>query len=348
VDALRVWVRLINDRGGLNGHQVRLFVYDDGGDPARQKAQVQEAVDQKKVIAFVQATIGVSGPISMDYITAKRVPVIGVDGGARWFYDYPMIFPQATSGTFLTQASVWGIAQQTVPAGKTKFGTVVCAEVEDCDTFGRVARATAPQAGLRVVYQAKSSVAQPDFTAECISARNADAQVLYVVMDTNSLGRLSSACARQGYRPTFASVSVIVADRLKSDPNLDGLTAVSPVFPWFQKGTPATDEFQEAIKTYGSSVAVGAAATVGWVSAKLFEKAGAAMPEPPTSDAVLRGLWGLRDEALGGLTQPLTFHENQNAPKRLMCWFNFTAKSGSWVSTDGFKLQCRPSDESLK
>lgn len=37
------------------------------------------------------------------------------------------------------------------------------------------------------------------------------------------------------------------------------------------------------------------------------KKAASTMPEPPTSEAVLNGLWSLHDEPLGGLTRPSTF-----------------------------------------
>src|SRR5205823_5428209 len=48
----QIWVKVINARGGLNGHPVRHIVYDDGGDPARNKALVREAVEREHAIAF--------------------------------------------------------------------------------------------------------------------------------------------------------------------------------------------------------------------------------------------------------------------------------------------------------
>src|SRR5439155_15279522 len=45
----QVWMKDINARGGLNGHPVKIFVYDDGGDPARHRAQVQEAIKQRHI-----------------------------------------------------------------------------------------------------------------------------------------------------------------------------------------------------------------------------------------------------------------------------------------------------------
>jgi branched-chain amino acid transport system substrate-binding protein len=72
----------------------------------------------------------------------------------------------------------------------------------------------------------------------------------------------------------------------------------------------------------------------------LFERATARLPEPPTRQAVLEGLWSLRDDTLGGLTQPLTFTRGRPAQPRA-CWFNMTIRDRRWISPDQFALHCR-------
>jgi len=72
-------------------------------------------------------------------------------------------------------------------------------------------------AGFDLVYQATSSIAQPDFTAECLSARNAGAQVLLPALDTNSVVRMVSSCARQGYAPSYALYTAEIKESFKDD-----------------------------------------------------------------------------------------------------------------------------------
>jgi branched-chain amino acid transport system substrate-binding protein len=330
----------MNDKGGLNGHEVRYFVYDDGGDPARHRSQVREAIERRHVIAFVQSNETLTGKSMVDYITAKRVPMVGGDTGDNWWYESPMYFPQASSGDALYEATIYSIAEQTVPAGKTKLGTIFCAEIQACDDIDRFAAEHAPKAGFEHVYRAKASVAQPDFTAECLAARQAGVEVLLMGLDANSIGRVGTACARQAYRPVYATLASVPVPRMQDDPNLDGLTAGSPVFPFFQSGTPATDEWQRVMRTYGIKVSLGASAAFGWVSAKLFEKATANLSEPPTSEAVLQGLWAIRNDSLGDITQPLTFIKDQPADP-VVCWFNIAINDNLWVSPNAFKMHCR-------
>ena len=71
---LQIWQRFVNARGGINGHSVRIAFVDDGADPARHRAAVQEQVEKEKVIAFIQNFEALTGQGSVAYITSKRVP----------------------------------------------------------------------------------------------------------------------------------------------------------------------------------------------------------------------------------------------------------------------------------
>jgi branched-chain amino acid transport system substrate-binding protein len=335
----QVWAKHINESGGLSGHTVRLIAYDDGGDPARHRAQVKEAVERHRVVAFVANPEVVTGRSSVEYITANRVPVIGGDSAGNWFYESPMYFPQSTTGFAMLFAVLASAAQQSVPAGKTKLWTVACVEAEECDNADRIWSESAKPLGFEVVLRSRVSVAQPDFTAECLAARRASAQVVILGTDSNSVRRVAASCARQGYHPRYATPSTNTVHTFKDDPNLDGMVGSSMVFPWFQSDTPASNEYQLAVKSYGR-VDPGVGPAMGWVAAKLLEKAGANMPEPPTREAILQGLWSIKHDDLGGLTHPLTFIEGQASTPQA-CWFNIAVQAQSWMSPDGFKVNCQ-------
>lgn len=340
LQGVQVWVKYINSRGGMNGHAVKLITYDDGGDPARHRAQVQDAVERNHAIAFVANGEALTGQGSIDYITAKRIPAIGTQGGISWAYDSPMYFPHRSDGPAMYQSIVAGTADQAVPRGKKRLGTLVCTEVQGCKDAAASFKKYAPRYGLTYAYDGQSSVAQPDFTAECLAARNASVEVLMVLMDTNSIARLAASCTRQGFRPTYATVDALIRDEFKKDQTFDGMIAPLSLFPWFQANTPATREFKEAMRTLGGGdLVVGQGAVTGWVAGKLFERVAAGMPEPPTSEWLLKNLWSLKDEDLGGMTLPLTFVRDQK-PTPKVCWFNITLADGAWTSPDNFQRKC--------
>jgi branched-chain amino acid transport system substrate-binding protein len=330
VQAVQAWAADVNSRGGVNGHPVKFTVYDDGGDPSRHRAAVQDAVERRKVIAFLANIEAVAGASSREYISTKRIPVIGSESAAPYMHEDPMFFPQEPSGDHLLDAGLYSLAAIMVPAGKTKLGTVVCVEVTACGRAGSRWKDGAPKAGMTAVYSSQTSLAQPDFTAECLSARNAGAEVLIILLDPASTSRFALACSRQGYRPQYSAVST-VADRMKADSNLDGLLTSSGVFPYIQNDTPATAEYHRVLSTRAPSSELGVPSAKGWTAAKLFEKAAANLPEPPTSEGLLQGLWQINNETLGGLTSfPLTFVKDRPAAGRT-CWFTLQIRGGTWV-----------------
>jgi branched-chain amino acid transport system substrate-binding protein len=222
------------------------------------------------------------------------------------------------------------------------MGSIACTEAQACHDAERVFTERAAKFGFDYVSKSKASLAQPDFTAECLSARNAGVETLIIVMDTNSIGRISASCARQGFKPNYSVAHSTATDAHKSDPNLDGMVTASVVFPYFQADTPAAQEFQDAKRRFGGDLPMGIALATGWVSGKLLERAARELPEPPTSAAILKGLYSLKGDTLDGLAMPLTFTEGK-PPAPQACWFNMRIRDKAWVSPDGFKLNCLPS-----
>ena len=336
---LQVWVKDANIRGGVNGHEVKLNVYDTAGDPARHRALVQQAVEKDGVKAFLANTETFTGSCCTDYINTKRVPVVGSDTASSWFYTNAMYFPQASSGDDMAYGAIASVAQQIIPQGKNKVAGMTCVEAGICKDAQRVWSGAARKLGLEVVYQAQVSISQPDFTAECLAARNAGAEIVLMGFDSNTVQRMVSSCVRQSYHPTWATTSIAITSAYKDNPSIDGLVAGSQAFPWFQTGTPATDQYQAAMKRFGARIAPSAGPAVGWLAGKVFERAAANLPEPPTSAALLEGLWSIQNDDMDGLTLPLTYQRDKPSPQRA-CWFNILLKDGAWRSPDDFKLNC--------
>ena len=343
LEGTQVWVKAINARGGLAGHPVELVVYDDGGDPARHRGAVQEAVERRKVIAFLSLSVGASGSAgSSDYITSKRVPVIGGDGSGAdgAYYVSPMFFPQVSSDETLYLHWVASAVRQGSRTGKKKVASIYCAEATPCTRVGKAFSAYTAAFGGELVYTSQASLVQPDYTAECLNASRAGAEIVNLALDTNSFGRFASSCRRQGYRPIFSTGGPVLQDRLAEDPNFDGLIGASTSFPWFQSGTPASDEFQRAMAQFGKGLVPGTATAQGWTSGKLLERVVAKAGDPTTSNALLEGLWSIKDDTLGGLTYPLTYVRDQPAA-RTSCGFDLVIKGGKWASPDGYQLHCQ-------
>lgn len=335
--AVRAWATAVNASGGLRCHPIDYIVKDDGGDPSRHQALMRELVESDGAIAVVHSNAGLTGQSSVGYLTDRGIPVIGSEGGSEWFYSSPMYFPQASTGdqTLITAFPV--AAERAAELGDQRLATVSCIEAPACVRLKDMAPAQAARFGLELVYRGEVTIVQPDYSSVCQAARNAGAAIMIMSVDSNSASRVARSCASVNYHPQYVMISS-TAGRA-DDPLLDGMAITQQTLPWMVTGTPAIDEYHDVFRRYAPGLQPGAATVVGWVSAKLFERAARLAPDPTTSAGILEGLWSLSEDDLGGLTYPLTFSRQQNAPV-VACYWNVRVSGGEYVSPDGGVRAC--------
>ena len=330
VVAVQAWAKAINAAGGINGHPVEVITRDDGADASRFKAILRELVEEKKVVAFVGALSGFTMTKgAVDYLEQKRVPMVGGDRVHSLWNESEMLFPQASAGT----AAALIHAHLTVSKGGrgVPVGVIACAEAQQCRDSLQVMPPYIDKIGGRTVYTASVSVFAPDYTPQCVQARDAGATHLLLGLDVNSVERFAKACHDQGYRPVFETPQTAAA--MATNSRLQGLLFASATFPFASAATPAMQEFQRAMQTFAPRLPLSGHASSGWVAAKLFEKAAARVPAggAPTSASILEGLWSVREDTLGGLTAPLTFVREQSAPP-VQCYFSMSVERRTWVA----------------
>jgi branched-chain amino acid transport system substrate-binding protein len=337
VEGLRVWVQWVNSKGGVNGHPVKLIVADDQSDPARHRSLVQQMVEEQGAIAFVQNAEALSGAGSVSYHQDKRIPVIGSEGSNQYWNENSMYFPQMSHGSNFVLATFAANAQWGVEHGVTKLGQIVCTEAASCSASLGMSQKHAKNFGVEIVYSAQASFAKPDYTAECLNAKNAGAQGFIVGFDGNGISRLAAACARQGYNPVYFVPSASSAVQHLTDNNMKQLVVNSPVAPF---GSPATQEMAEAFSRYLPDTTVLVSHVEGWTAGKMLERAARNFTaDPVTTEVLLQGLWTVKNEDLGGLSGPQTF--NRDAPVTpSTCWFLMEGKDGKFVPYNGGKRTC--------
>ena len=339
VDALQAWVKWTNDRGGVKGRPVNLIAADDAGDTARHRQLVQEFIERRGVMAFVNNTSALTGQGSIEYLTGKGIPLIGSDTASDFFNTIPTYFPQAPTGSRMILGMLAATANLMLPEGKKKLGIIACTEAQACRDADRIWSEEAAAYGFELVYRGKGSIAQPDFTAECLAARSAGVQVMILAIPGSGMRRIASSCGRQGIKFPYSLAAPDVKADMPDDPNFNGSFVGFNGFPWTERSTPATAEFQDVIAKY-LRVAPSAPTSLGWISAKLFEKVASTVTGPPSTQALLEGLWTIRNETLGGLTAPLTYTRGKPA-QMPVCWFELMIKDSRWAALNPDAARCR-------
>lgn len=337
-DAWVAWQRSVNASGGIDGHPVELLIGDDGGDAATSLSIARDFVENQGAIALTY--IGTATTLG-DYAASHQVPIVGtITSGDVWTQN-PYLFMPFGGGHTVS----FGAARLARLSGATTIATMYCAETSDCaDGSARLAEYAEPE-GLEVVAQIQYSVTQPDFTAECLRLRNSGAQAVLPMGDNSSLVRMVQSCARQGITPTWIIPSA--DDSMAAIPEFEGSIGLTPAFPWFlRSGGPAVDEYIAALQTYAPNrLTQGVSYQAwGWQSAKLFEAAARGhVSAEPTSQDILRGLWSLRGETLGGLAPGAaarSYAEGQPSTDSF-CVYPTRIQGGVWVAPGGLTPECR-------
>ncbi|MDT7549763.1 MAG: branched-chain amino acid transport system substrate-binding protein [Actinomycetota bacterium] len=336
-DAYRAWVQATNAKGGIDGHPIKLLYADDNNSSSQDLSNVKQFVEQGKAIALVNfyGAAGGNAPVAQ-YAQKAGIPIVGGDGYSPEWTKYPSMFSTATSD----EAQDYGWAAELKAAGNKKVGAIYCVEGQVCADKEAVWKKFAQQLGLNVAYESQKSLASPDFSSDCLSARNAGVEGMVPILDGASATRVARDCTRQNYKPTF-----IVSQPFDNPPaTLEGAIAPIGSFPWFlTSGSPALTEYGQALAKYAASGAHGSYSATGWANAKLLEKAltGRVSATPKPAD-VQAGLWAMKGETLGGLTAPLTFTKGKNASP-IKCSFRAVVKGGKWTAPVGMKLvDCQP------
>lgn len=338
--AMQVWAQWVNAHGGLAGHPVQLYSYDDNGSPSQAQADVQQLVQSKHAVALVGAFLPLTISAVEGYVDSNKVPVVGGDVVTPDWNQYPYLFPEGASASSLT----FGTAQAMKARGQRKVAVWYCQESTACAYADSQFVAAAAKFGLTIVDQEKISLAQPDFTEQCLSANQKGAQAIFVGADGATVGRVARDCVQQGYHPGYYTSALAVTNDQASDPNLNGLTVTSAVFPWMEDSTPAEQQYQGAIRQYDPSLTPSGAAAEAWTSGMTLVAAVDALGAlathgPLTSALIAEGLWKLNHATMGGLSPGVTFLAGHPAPQQT-CTGLAEIQNGRWTAPQGNTYTC--------
>src|SRR5207248_1306764 len=320
---------------GLNGHPVKVVVGDAAGDPSRALSIVRDMVESKGVIAFMANFWVLSANGARAYLEEKKIPVVGGDVASAVWFKSPMFFPMGASFDTLSVGSLKTMAD----LGHKKVAIAYCAEVEACHVYHDAAAARAASVGATIVYSAQVSLAQPDYTAECLQAQRSGAEALMLGVESTALTRFARSCKQQGFTPPLVTASLSMIASTAKDPNLDRIVAPVATFPFAADDLPAVKEYKAAIARYAPGLEEGGTTSAAWVAGALLREASKALPDQPTSADFLKGLWQIKNDNLGGLAAPLTFREGQPAPD-ITCYFMQSISGGKFSAPIGSKLTC--------
>jgi branched-chain amino acid transport system substrate-binding protein len=336
---MQIWQKWVNAHGGVNGHPVQVKVLDDGANAATSLADAKRLVEQDHVVAIVgeQTAQDITWA---KYVQSKGVPVIGGEPYDPAMTGNPDFFP---SGGTLPAAN-YGLAEAAAQQGKKKMALMVCAEAPICSFYVTAFQKLLPGFfGTSVVYNSKIAATAPNYTAQCLAAKQAGADALFVESFGPAIARVHSDCAQQSYQPAQYGIAATV-DTTSTKPS----TVMQYNLSIGDNQTPAGSSLQQAIDQYGAPGFRNQQAYTDnimqtWAGTQVFmaaaQKAGLSPSSTPAD--LKKGLYELKDFTAGGASAPITYTPGK--PTVISCWFTETRVKTS-ITAFSRQPQCVPAD----
>jgi branched-chain amino acid transport system substrate-binding protein len=336
-DSVKLWAAYVNGHGGINGHRVKVIDKNDNNDPATSTADVHALISQDHVIALLDGSGQDAAWAS--FASQSKVPVISLSeaGDGFQYFTQPDFFANGT--TVLT--ILWGQLKAAAEAGAKTYGLIYCSEVPACAQAAPVTKSLAKTIPINVVYVAKASNSQPDYTAVCLGAKQAGAKAVFAAGVAPQ--RVADDCARQGYKPIWITSQGTVNPAAIKDPNLSSSTGDLQDFPWMLSATPAQKLFHRIEDHELARANTQANVDFAYVGAVLFQTAATAGVKAgnkaPSAQDILNGLYTIHGSTLGGLAPPLSFKVGKANP--VSCVFLYGVVKGKYAATHGDKYFCQ-------
>jgi branched-chain amino acid transport system substrate-binding protein len=337
---LDAWVSMVNASGGLRGHMVKLIHKDVGDTTGAGLRAIKELIDQDHVVAVI-SDLDNSDQTWLPYAQQKGVPIIPTQASAGSISN-PIAFPTLDSPI----AFGYGQANLAKTTG-TKLGAVYCAEAAGCEQNNALIKQFADKIGLQQPVALKVSSSLPDYTSVCQQFKDAKVDLYEVVMGSAVGVKIADTCYSQGLTAPQLLRGPAAVPQWKTDKAFAGGVVADAVAPFFDSSTPGVKIYRDALQKYAPSI-VGtnldnSSDLYAWSGAQLFAAAVANSTDQITAANVIKGLYALKDETLGGILGPLNFAEGKVTFNN--CYFAWKiAAGGKFVGMNDNKPVCAPTD----
>lgn len=311
--AMNAYFSYVNEEeGGVHGRQLRLLIKDDGYDPSRTPAVVEELVDGERVFAILGGNGTANCLAVKDYLAMKLIPWVNPGSGARIWTSPVNAYVFSTFPSYVTAGRALA-KYVTEELEAEKYGIFY----QD-DSFGREG-GEGVRLGLRnseqeILVEETYTVGQEDLSETAQRFKDAEIDLIFVWTIVEGAAALVKAIDEiEDYDPQIVG-SQILSDPVMFDlagPSWEGAIVASSV-PEPDSDEPGVERARDIIEKYGQGIQFGTYAMWGLSRAEvLVEGLRRAGPDLTRLGLIqaLESIQGWEDNFLG---TPISFSEENH------------------------------------
>lgn len=173
------YMKMINDRGGVNGRKINLIQYDDAYSPPKAVEQVRKLVESDEVLLTFQLLGTPSNAAVQKYLNSKKVPQLFAATGASKFTD-PKNFPwtMGFNPNYFVEGRIYGqyIIKEYPNA---KIGVLYQNDDLGKDYLNGIKAGLGDKAAKMIVAEASYEVSDPTIDLQILKIKDAGADLFF-------------------------------------------------------------------------------------------------------------------------------------------------------------------------
>ena len=269
--AQAAYLKMINEKGGINGRKVNLISLDDGYSPSKAVEQTRRLIEQDEVFAIFQSLGTASNAATQKYLNQKRIPQLFVASGTSRFND-PKHFPY-TTGWSPNYASEGAIYAKYILSHMPDAKIAILYQNDDLgqDYLNGFKKALGAKAASLIVKEVPYEVSEPTIDSQIVILKNSGANVFFNVATPKAAAQAIRKVGSVGWNPTqflvnfSASVGAVLTpaglenakgiissayQKDPSDPQWKDDPAVREWNAWMDKYNPSANK-NDILNVYG-------------------------------------------------------------------------------------------------
>jgi branched-chain amino acid transport system substrate-binding protein len=296
IDGANLFLEGFNARGGVQGRPVKLETLDDGQDPKRAKALLDELL-KKKPLALLLPRTTPSMEAMLPGVTQSGTPVVGPQTGGSFVNSPPRREVFTLRASYQKEAETAIRMQHGI--GVASFGVLLADDVFGTDTMIAIDK-TFKELKLTPLAVAKIDNRKPDVTGPVDTMLAKAPQVVLLIVSSKAASDFVKRYREKGGSATFISLS-----NTSNNDYIQGLgdqargAIVMQVMPSpFSGGTPLARDYANAAAK--QKLPLSYAGLYGFASAKLLALGLQRTGPQPTPASLIAALEGMGEIDLGG------------------------------------------------